>query len=131
MKAVGSFFWAFGDTAGSGDSWNIYVQNGTEFSPYFVSREGAPTDSKQGEAIRESVADFEYMKMLEAEIARVKAANPNHPALAAAEKALAEAPAEVVSAISPATFHWSAEKDYDLLDRNAVRLLKALSALRK
>ncbi|MBO4344961.1 MAG: hypothetical protein J5833_04350 [Victivallales bacterium] len=131
MKAVGSFFWAFGDTAGNGDSWNIYVQNGTEFSPYFVSREGAPTDSKQGEAIRESVADFEYMKMLEAEIARVKAANPNHPALAEAEKALAEAPAEVVSAISQGTFHWNTEKDYGLLDRNAVRLLKALAALRE
>ncbi len=131
IKAVGSFFWAFGCTAGSGDSWNIYVQNGTEFGPYFVSIDGAPTDSKQGEAIRESVADFEYMKMLEAEIARVKAANPNHPALAAAEKALAEAPAEVVSAISPGTFHWSVEKDYGLLDRNAVRLLKALAALRK
>ena len=81
--------------------------------------------------IRESVADFEYLKMLEAEIARVKAANPNHPALAEAEKALAEAPAEVVAAIKPGTFQWSAEKDYDLFDRNAVRVLKALAALKK
>ena len=131
MKAWGSFFWAFGDTAGSGDSWNIYVKTGTEFSPYFVALEGNPTDSKQGEAIRESIADFEYMKMLEEEIARVKAANPNHPALAEAEKVLAEAPAEVVAAITPGSFQWSAKKDYDLLDRNAVKLLKALDALRK
>ncbi len=131
MKAVGSFFWAFGDTAGVGDSWDIYVRKGTEYSPYFVSRDGAPTDSKQGEAIRESVADYEYMKMLEAEIARVKAAKPNHPALAKAEKALAEAPAEVVAAIAPDSLQWTAEKDYELFDRNAVRLLKALAALRK
>ncbi|MBO4345951.1 MAG: hypothetical protein J5833_09345, partial [Victivallales bacterium] len=131
MKAVGSFFWAFGDTAGVGDSWDIFVRKGTEYSPYFVSRDGAPTDSKQGEAIRESIADYEYMKMLEAEIARVKAANPKHPALKEAEKALAEAPAEVVAAITPGSFQWSAEKDYGLFDRNAVRLLKALEALRK
>ena len=131
MKAWASFFWAFGDTAGNGDSWNVFGRTGTEYSPYFVSREGAPTDSKQGEAIRESVADFEYLKMLEAEIARVKAANPNHPALAEAEKALAEAPAEVVAAIKMDTFKWNAEKDYGLFDRNAVRLLKALAALKK
>ncbi|MBQ7651649.1 MAG: hypothetical protein IJS15_11865, partial [Victivallales bacterium] len=131
IKAWGSFFWAFGDTAGSGDSWNIYVQTGREFGPYFVSAEGMPTGSKQGEAVRESIADFEYMKMLEEEIVRVKAANPNHPALAEAEKTLAEAPAEVVAAITPGSFQWSAKKDYDLLDRNAVRLLKALAALRK
>ena len=131
MKSFGSFFWAFGCTAGTGDSWNIYVQTGREYGPYFVSQDGAPTDSKQGEAIRESVADFEYLKMLEAEIARVKAANPNHPALAEAEKAFAEAPAEVVAAIKPGTFQWSAEKDYDLFDRNAVRVLKALAALKK
>ncbi len=131
IKANGSFFWAFGDTAGVGDSWDIYVRNNTEFSPYFVSRDGPPTDSKQAEGIRESIADFEYVKMLEAEIARVKTANPNHPALAAAEKALAEAPAEVVAAISQSTLFWNTGKDYDLLDRNAVRLLKALAALKK
>ena len=131
MKAWGSFFWAFGCTARSGESWNAYAKNGTEFGPYFVEREGMPTDSKQAEAVRESVEDFEYMKMLEAEIARVKAANPKHPALKEAEKALAEAPAEVVGAITPGSFQWSAEKDYGLFDRNAVRLLKALEALRK
>ena len=90
-----------------------------------------PTDSKQAEAIRESVADFEYMKMLEAEIARVKAVNPKHPALAEAEKTLAEAPAEVVAAINVESLQWQTPKDYGLLDRNAVRLLKALVALRK
>ena len=71
------------------------------------------------------------MKMLEAEIARVKAAKPNHPALAEAEKALAEAPAEVVAAIAPDSLQWTAEKDCELFDRNAVRLLMALAALRK
>ena len=131
MKAWGSFFWAFGCTARSGESWNAYAKNGTEFGPYFVEREGLPTDSKQAEAIRESVEDFEYMKMLEAEIARVKAANPKHPALKTAEMALAEATEEVVAAIKPSTFQWSAEKDYELFDRNAVRLLKALEGLRK
>ena len=131
MKAWASFFWAFGDTAGAGESWNAFSRTKTEYSPYFVEREGMPTDSKQAEAIRESVADFEYMKMLEAEIARVKAANPKHPALAAAEKALAEAPAEVVAAITPDSFEWSEKKDYGLFDRNAVRLLKALEALLK
>ncbi len=131
MKAWASFFWAFGDTAGAGNSWNVFTKNGTEYSPYFVEREGMPTDSKQAEAIRESVADFEYMKMLETEIARAKIANPKHPALAEAEKALAEAPAEVVDAISVESLQWQAEKDYGLLDRNAVRLLKALVALRK
>ena len=131
MKAVGSFFWAFGCTGGTGDSWNIYVRTGKEFGPYFVSQDDAPTDAKQGEAIRESVADFEYLKMLEAEVARVKAANPKHPALAEAEKALAEAPAEVVAAINMDTFKWNAEKDYGLFDRNAVRVLKALAALKK
>ena len=131
MKAWASFFWAFGDTAGAGDSWNVFARTGTEYSPYFVEREGMPTDSKQAEAIRESVADFEYLKMLEAEIARVKAANPKHPALAEAEKALAEAPAEVIAAISVDSLQWQTAKDYGLLDRNAVRLLKALAALRR
>lgn len=58
----GSQFWAFGCGGGIGNSWTAYEQRGTEYSPYFVSPSG-PTPAKQSEAVRESLEDYEYLRM--------------------------------------------------------------------
>ena len=63
LGGTGMGYWAFGCGGGCGDSWHAYFQPGTEYSPYFVSPDEA-TPSKQSEAIRESVEDFEYLSML-------------------------------------------------------------------
>ena len=67
-KETSSHFWHF---TYSGDSWHAYRQKGTEYSPYFLSEDGV-MPSKQSEAIREGVEDYEYLVMLAAKIGRKK-----------------------------------------------------------
>jgi len=73
LGGKGMFYWAFGCGAGIGDSWRAYAQTGTEYSPYFVSADAA-MPAKQSEAIRESIADFEYLSLFAERCGAEKAA---------------------------------------------------------
>ncbi|MBQ7649619.1 MAG: hypothetical protein IJS15_01595, partial [Victivallales bacterium] len=129
IGAVGSHFWAFGNTAGTGDSWAAYSQEGTEYGPHFVSKDGMPLMSKQSEAIRESVQDFEYLVMLRNAIDAKRKAGVKSKALENAEKALDAAVAKATDA-DGSSFYWRNTNRHSTLDECAISVLRALSALK-
>lgn len=92
MGATGTFFWQFGAGGGELGSWQAYGQSSNEYSPYFTAPFRA-MPAKQGEAIMESIEDFEYLSMLADRIAAAKSAGLN---VAPFERVLAEAPRRVL-----------------------------------
>ena len=67
IGATGSWFWSFGDNAGS-SSWNEYMAVAGPYTPLFLD-DNSVVAGKQMEAIRESVEDYEYFVMLRQAIA--------------------------------------------------------------
>ena len=131
LKAVGSHFWAFGNTAGTGDSWAAYNQTGTEYGPHFVSKNSMPMASKQSEALRESVQDFEYLTMLRRAIDNANASGKQpKAAVEKAEKALADAIAKAIDTNGQSDV-WKNSNKHSHLDESAVMVLRALCELEK
>jgi len=63
-NAVGSGFWAFGDTGRAESSWNGYpALGGVSYSPVYIDSDSIHT-SKDWESIREGMMDYEYLVML-------------------------------------------------------------------
>lgn len=129
IGAVGSHFWAFGNTAHTGDSWAAYSQDGTEYGPHFVSKDSIPMMSKQSEAIRESVQDFEYLVMLRDAIEAKKKAGVKSKVLEMAEKTLSDAVAKATDADGSSS-NWRNNNPHGILDECAVSVLRALSSLK-
>ena len=72
IGATGTNFWSFSDT-GNGNLWQPWTIK-TNYSPIFLT----PTSvisSKQWEAMRESVEDYEYFVMLQKAISKAKKNN--------------------------------------------------------
>ncbi|HIE52780.1 MAG TPA: hypothetical protein EYP85_13580, partial [Armatimonadetes bacterium] len=65
--AKGSGFWAFGDSGG-GSSWNEYACPRVTYTPLFLDATSV-TAGKHLEAVREGVEDYEYLVMLQQQIA--------------------------------------------------------------
>ena len=128
IGAKGSFYWALGCGGGQGDSWNAYIQPGTEYSPYFVSQTTV-MDGKHSEAIREGVQDYEYLVMLQDRIAQLKQAGKGGAALAKAELLLAEAPGRALASTLPGSLDWKRPKNRSLMDQVRVEILQALAEL--
>lgn len=61
--AVATHFWAFADGAG-GSSWNEYPQPRNAYTPLFIDDKTVAA-GKHMEAMREGVADYEYLVMLD------------------------------------------------------------------
>ncbi|MDD4016403.1 MAG: hypothetical protein PHV28_00530 [Kiritimatiellae bacterium] len=125
--AEGSFFWAFGCGGGIGDSWRAHLQTHNEYSPYFVGPDSV-MEGKHSEAIRESVQDYEYLRMLRDKVARVKATGQDTPWLARAEALLTEGVAEAVKAVTSSNMFWKTEKNRSAMDTVRVQILDALDA---
>ncbi len=125
--ATGSFFWAFGDNGGA-SSFNEYFARSGPYTPLFLDKD-AVVAGKHMEAIRESAQDYEYFVMLEAAIARAKAAGRSDDVLRRAEALLETGAAEVLEADGAAALRWHEPKDRRLADRLRVRLLEALVSL--
>lgn len=109
LGAKGTFFWALGCGGGIGDSWHAFAQTGTEYSPFFVSPTGAMA-SKQSEAVRESVQDYEYLALLADEIAARRAQGKDVSRL---ERILEEAPARALGEKDAHDFSLPLSPDYD------------------
>ena len=89
-NAVGSGFWALGDN-GNGDSWNEYWSVArTAYTPFFLGEKEIAT-SKHWEALREGVADYEYLAMLRDRVAALRARGVADPALQRAEAQVRDA----------------------------------------
>ena len=94
-NAEGIMFWAFGSTGGSGSSWNPYGAKAPAYSPFFVDDESVHT-TKQMEAIREGMYDYEYILSARKKIAELKNAGKTAEA-AEGERVLEQQFANIIS----------------------------------
>jgi hypothetical protein len=128
LGAESSFFWAFADTGG-GSPWNAYTAERTAYAPAFVAPDSI-TAGKHMEAIRESVADFEYLTLLRTRIASLEKTNPNHARLPAARALLAAAPGRVLGAEKAADLGWREPKDRTVADTVRIEIGEMLEGMR-
>lgn len=126
--ARGSHYWAFGDEAQSGNSWNAYLATRNQYSPLYLTPTSV-TDAKQMEAIREGAQDFQYFVMLRARAQELEDAGVQGPAVQAAKALLTEGPQRVIGGIKAGTLGWGDEKDRGVMDRVRLEVLDALTAL--
>ncbi len=118
-KGVG--FWAFGHAPGADcDSWHAYSQTGLEFSPYFVSSDGAAA-TKQSEGIREGVEDYECLSLLADRIRADAAAGRD---VSAARTLIRDGVEHVLSVCRDKD--WSAANDRTAMDDLRLQVLRAL-----
>lgn len=125
MGAEGSFFWAFGCGGGIGDSWRAYAQAHSEYSPYFVGPDSV-MEGKHSEAIRESVQDYEYLRMLRDAAAKTRAVGADAAWLKRADELLTVGVSEAVGVAASSNMFWKVEKDRSAMDAVRVRVLDAL-----
>ncbi len=124
----GSFFWAFGDNSGA-SSWNEYLAKAGPYTPLFLDQTTV-TPGKHMEAIRESVEDYETLRMLQRAVEAARADGKTGPSLSSAERLLATAGADVLDARGAARLQWHDPKDRSRADLVRVKVLDALAALR-
>lgn len=127
IRATGSFFWAFGDTAGA-PCWNEYVSTVGPYTPVFLDRDSV-VPGKAMEAIRESAEDYEYFVMLRAATDRARAAGVDHMILVKAEILLQHAAAEVLGAEGVDNLMWHSPKDRTKADAERIRFLEVMTDL--
>jgi hypothetical protein len=125
--ATGTFFWAFGDNSGA-SSWNEYLARSGPYTPLFLD-DTRVAPGKQMEAIRESVQDYETLRLLQQAIQQAERAGHDGPSLEAARRLLESAAAEVLDAEDASRLEWHEDKDRSLADTVRARLLKALADL--
>jgi hypothetical protein len=125
--ATGTFFWAFGDNSGA-SSWNEYLARSGPYTPLFLD-ETRVAPGKQMEAIRESVQDYETLRLLQQAIQQAERAGHDGPSLEAARRLLESAAAKVLDADDASKLDWHEPKDRSLADTVRARLLEALADL--
>ena len=126
IGATWSHFWSFGDTS-KADVWNEYATAGRgALTPLYLD-DATVTGSKQMEAIREGVEDYEYLVMLREAIAR--ADDADGAALARARTLLRTACERVLAGEVRDHYGWDEEKDRSVADKVRMEILETLSAL--
>ncbi len=125
IGAEGSFYWAFGCGGGIGDSWRAYAQAHSEYSPYFVGPDSV-MEGKHSEAVREGVQDYEYLRMLQNKVTKMRASGADAAWLKRAEGLLTDGVAEAVGAVVSSNMFWKVAKDRSAMDAVRVRVLDAL-----
>ena len=92
---VGGGFWAYHPPKDT-STWNEYALGGRKnFSPLFIDTTSV-TGSKQYEAMREGVMDWQYMRMLAQRVAQLDAAAEPHPLLDKARTLVRDLPARLL-----------------------------------
>jgi len=125
---TGMGFWALADMRhqpfGTTGSWNDFSLMGTNFSITYWDAYGV-TDSKQLEAIREGIEDYEYLVMLRDAIK----GKPGEQA-AAAKELLERAVEQIGGAYSIGSISWRGDRDRDAADRARIEIIEQLLELR-
>ena len=124
--AVGSGFWAYGDSAGT-STWNDYAAKRTSFTPVYLDADSV-TDGKHWEAVREGIEDYEYLRMLRDRVSALSHAGATGVEFALARKLLEELPRQVAT-YRAGDLPWLRPKDRSAADTARVRILEALAAL--
>lgn len=129
-KAEGSSFWSFTDTSGVYSWKNEYIGNGRPvYSPSFIDP-ASVTSSKQMEAIREGVEDYEYLCMLRKRVELLEKQGIKDQALASARQLLNTAGGRVTDQITGRSQSlWDSSTDRTIADRVRIEILEALTNL--
>ncbi|MCX5748859.1 MAG: DUF4091 domain-containing protein [Candidatus Saganbacteria bacterium] len=129
-KAEGSSFWSFSD-ASEVPSWkNEYLGNGAPvYSPLFIDSKSV-TPSKQMEAIREGVEDYEYLCMLRDRVEQLEKQDVEDQAVTSARVLLDTAADRVTAPITDVSLsRWDTAKDRTIADRVRREILEKLTEL--
>ncbi len=124
IGATGSWFWAFGDNAGS-SSWNEYLAVAGPYTPLFLD-DTSVVAGKQMEAIRESVEDYEYFVMLRQAILKAKATARSEVEIDRAEALLRDGVQRVLKAPGADKLFWRDPKDRGQADAVRLEILQAV-----
>jgi hypothetical protein len=133
-KAKGIESWAFGDTgqipgAVAGSSWNEYPLVTRPYTPLFIDSKSV-TDGKHMEAIRESVEDYEYLKMLQDKIVFLESIGTSDPAIDSAKALLVTGVNRVTDGKKTVNSdHWNTPKDRTVADQVRIEILEVLKQL--
>jgi hypothetical protein len=125
--ATAMFFWSFADSGGT-SCWNEYLSTKRNYTPLFVDATTV-TGTKQMQAIREGVADVEYLVMLKKRIVEMENAGDATPLLSQAKALLDQSPVAVLDAPGVARYFWTDTKDRGIADQVRVEVLSMLEAL--
>ncbi len=124
--AVGSGFWAYGDAAGGGTSWNELRAGRTSYTPVYIDPESI-TDGKHMEAVREGLEDYETLCMLRDHADRLEAEGQQQRA-ERARTLLRQAVDDVCGeGYEPGQVSWLVDKDRGAADRARERILEELA----
>jgi hypothetical protein len=121
--AVGSAFWAFGDTGGAETSWNDYASANMSDAPAFIGRRDV-TDSVHWQAVLEGVEDYEYLAMVEDAAARTADVARKTEALGLVREAVAK-----VAKPYTGWFEWGHDPIDARPDEYRLRLISSLESL--
>jgi hypothetical protein len=124
--ATGTFFWAFGDNSGA-SSWNEYLARSGPYTPLMLD-DTRVVPSKQMEAIRESVQDYETLRMLQQKIQRAERTGRFDPVVVSDRQWLTAAVARVLDADCVTKMDWHEPKDRSLADTVRAGVLQRLVA---
>lgn len=118
MGGDGSLFWQFGNF---GDSWRAYWQPGVEYSPYFISPDGA-TAAKHSEALMEGSEDFALLAMARDAVSALKSEGQDASQL---ESTLNDGVRRVLKESEGGSF-WGIERNREVADAVRIEILCAL-----
>ncbi len=124
--AVGSGFWAYGDAAGAGTSWNELRAGRTSYTPVYIEPDSI-TDGKHFEAIREGLEDYEYLRMLRDRAAQLQEQGDEDGARRARDLLAAVVDEVCGEGYQPPQIPWTAAKDRTGADRARLRVLQELT----
>lgn len=128
MGATAQTFWQLSDHAQKGLSWNEYINTYILYTPQFIGRDGVVT-SRQMEAIREGMNDYEYFAILRKLTEQAKAAGVGGEWVAKADTLLKESPKRVLEGQTVAMMKWPAEAEREKADAVASELGETISQL--
>lgn len=120
-------FWSFSDNGGA-SSWNEFVARGKSYTPLFLDPKSV-TGSKEMEAIREGIEDYEYLVMLKGLIDQRLANSAQDVSAQAAAKLLEQSVSRVLEGADLGTMYRRSSQDRTVADTQRLQILDAILRL--
>jgi hypothetical protein len=125
--AQAEYFWSFSD-AGGASSWNEFPAAGNAYTQLFIDA-ASVTTSKQMEAIREGMEDYEYLAMLRRRLREIETQGKVSLKALEAKDLLENAAARVLPAPGKMDLFWNDQRDRSMADKIRREILDMLIAL--
>jgi hypothetical protein len=126
VGATEEHFWSFSDN-GSSSAWNPYTAQRVSCTPFLLEPDHV-VPTKQAEAMREGMEDYETLDMLRRAVEARRRSNPQDPRLAQAEQLLSRGVQETLAtASSRRALAWEEPKERTRADRVREQALRWLT----